>query len=279
MSLPMRSELFPWLILLLMGALPLAKNHAGETDSEIGSNLFKLRMEVRVREALRLDSELGKRNLHIRFQSGTITLSGQVPNEAMSRLAAETVQRVPGVYGVHNQLIIKPDPITITIPLVPEGPSSNQAAYTGPKREVPRPAEPSTPVVVAQPKPTSPAQLIPGRLVANPEEKPDTKPDSKPDSKPEENDPPKEKKEEKKPDPPAESPGAQSRESITAAIQEVWRSQPGFRKVQIYHQNNTVWLRCLQNQGADAMALAVALKNKKLVTTVVIQYLPPPPNP
>jgi osmotically-inducible protein OsmY len=59
-----------------------------------------------VRRALERDSLLPAHRIRSTVSDGWVTLAGQVESARDSEMAAETVQRIPGVHGVHNHITV-----------------------------------------------------------------------------------------------------------------------------------------------------------------------------
>jgi osmotically-inducible protein OsmY len=88
------------LVLVAVGALLLGSTalHASETDDRIESS---------AKSSYVFKHYLGDDAIKTQSKNGAVTLTGTVSNEAHIGLAADTVQGLPGVKSVDNQLTVK----------------------------------------------------------------------------------------------------------------------------------------------------------------------------
>jgi osmotically-inducible protein OsmY len=68
--------------------------------------LEDIRLAERVARALRATGHRPLRGIGVTVYARTVSLEGQVPSYYLKRLAQATVQTVPGVYQVCNNLIV-----------------------------------------------------------------------------------------------------------------------------------------------------------------------------
>ena len=63
-------------------------------------------LNIRVRNAIRCDPELGDLGLRVIVTDGVVTLEGRVPNERLKHQAGEIAEGVYGVDEVDNRIAV-----------------------------------------------------------------------------------------------------------------------------------------------------------------------------
>jgi hyperosmotically inducible periplasmic protein len=85
---------------------PSASTAPGESKS--AARAANRQLEKKVRHALTQTKSLNAAGIAVHARDGAITLQGWAPDQSQLQLALRTVQGVPGVVSVNNQLTIRP---------------------------------------------------------------------------------------------------------------------------------------------------------------------------
>lgn len=84
---------------------PMARGpHAGK--GPVGFKRTDERIREMVCEALTDDEHVDATNIEVSVSDGEVTLAGLIDDRRMKRLAEDSVERIPGVTDIHNQLRI-----------------------------------------------------------------------------------------------------------------------------------------------------------------------------
>ncbi len=62
-------------------------------------------LNIKVKNALRSDAELGELTINVHVQDGVVTLEGHTPNERLKLLAGRVAEDVYGVEEVDNRIV------------------------------------------------------------------------------------------------------------------------------------------------------------------------------
>jgi osmotically-inducible protein OsmY len=113
-----------------------------------------IRITLKARQALSLDTELCRLPVSVTVRQGKVTLWGQVPSDALARRAARIVEQVPGVFHVKSDLVIGP-----VEPVHDDDSRLSQSIAAPVPNEPPHRRDPRSPGVLAgHERPTTPAR-------------------------------------------------------------------------------------------------------------------------
>jgi hypothetical protein len=216
-----------------------------------------LTLTVHARRLLLEDPVLSPLNLNVRIKDNSARLWGLVPTEELRSRARKKIEQMPGVFFVHNEIVVglkPPEPLQ----LQPDGPTHSEAASPDPvtgslavltgrspgaldpsvrqdSQELPPQAAALGPPVASGPKDFEQARQVPAgndRVLGIPETGPD---------------------------------------AVDAAIERIRAADPRFRAVPILRRDAALILHATSDQAELAMALARQLAHVPGIESVHIQ--------
>ena len=149
----MQARLFPYLsaVILLVLAVTLGCSKA-PTDAQIATD---------IQNKLNTDSGLQGKQLIVQADKGSVTLSGEVDNDAQRQAAARYASSEPGVKQIVNNLQVAPPPPVAAQASPPEQPKPSPAARHRHKASKNQEDSSNAPAQVAQTEPPPPPAPAP----------------------------------------------------------------------------------------------------------------------